>query len=209
MKNTDNDLPGVFPSGTGRTSGMIKHNLAFEYFVNKNYTSRLKGTYTIDGNKEAISFIIFETVTCFDLSFDLYETQAIIKHKVIQEYGENWYTDNAEAINFIIENEYADFGDRPTPNVCTFSKEQFADYVKRKELFLNQCPSCNGKATIIGIHTKLKEGAIIDSVGCEKCNLFVERELKLLSNPYKLFSKRTKSVVDVMKVWNSLTKQES
>ena len=186
---------------------MQKNTLIFEDFVSK-YQRRLKGTFIMEGNTKAISYIIHEIAACLTFSFNLYEAQTIIKSRAIQEYGEEWYPANAEAINFIIEDEYADYsGQEPPLDTRLLSKEEFASYIECKELLLNNCPSCGGKAKVVGVYAT-KNGVIIDCVGCQECHLFVERELKLSNEPNKLFSKRTKSVVDVMKVWNSLTKQE-
>ena len=69
---------------------------------------------------------------------------------------------------------------------------------------LEPCPLCKGIAEIIAFHTTLKE-IIIDEIGCPKCNLSITRKIHLQTNSNKFFSKRKKSIVNVIQKWNHRT----
>ena len=80
------------------------------------------------------------------------------------------------------------------------TKVEIDDEVNKISNSLELCPICKGKAEILAMHTTLKE-VIIDSIGCQKCHLTIEREWRFAKSD-KLFAKRTKTIVNPVHIWN-------
>lgn len=57
----------------------------------------------------------------------LYQSQEEIKEVIIKDNGEDYYINNGDAINFIIENEYSNFERK---NNFIFDKKQEQDFEK-------------------------------------------------------------------------------
>ena len=69
----------------------------------------LSGHVRVHGNKTVIDNIIKMTRLYIGIGKGLYETQELLKQVLTDRYGEQWYEDSGDAINYIIENEYAAF----------------------------------------------------------------------------------------------------
>lgn len=54
------------------------------------------------------------------------------------------------------------------------TKIEIDDALNKISASLKPCPICKGKAEILEMHTTLKE-VVIDSIGCRKCHLTVEK----------------------------------
>lgn len=67
----------------------------------------LSGLVRIQGNKAAIDDVVKSVRKRIDEGKELYETEDLLKLELIEKYGEAWFDDNGEAINFIVENEYS------------------------------------------------------------------------------------------------------
>lgn len=67
----------------------------------------LSGHVRVHGNKTVIDNIIKMTRLYIGIGKGLYETQELLKQVLTDRYGELWYEDSGEAINYIIENEYS------------------------------------------------------------------------------------------------------
>ena len=65
---------------------------------------------------------------------------------------------------------------------------------------MEPCPICKGQAEILAMHTTLKE-VVIDSIGCRKCHLAVERKWCFAKSD-KLFVKHTTTIVNPIHIWN-------
>ncbi len=61
----------------------------------------------IMGNIELADKIKEMAKACLEQGKDLYEAQEELKTLLIKESGLEWYEKSGEAVNFIIENEYA------------------------------------------------------------------------------------------------------
>lgn len=55
------------------------------------------------------------------------------------------------------------------------TKIEIDDALIKISASLEPCPICKGKAEILAMHATLKE-VVIDSIGCRKCHLAVERK---------------------------------
>lgn len=67
----------------------------------------LSGLVRIQGNKVAIDDVVKSVRKRIDEGKGLYETEDLLKLELIEKYGKEWFDDNGEAINFIVENEYS------------------------------------------------------------------------------------------------------
>lgn len=65
------------------------------------------------------------------------------------------------------------------------TKNEIDDALDKISASLEPCPICKGKAEILAMHATLKE-VVIDSIGCRKCHLAVERKWRLAESD-KLF----------------------
>lgn len=74
------------------------------------------------------------------------------------------------------------------------------DALNKISASLKPCPICKGKAEIFAMHTTLKE-VVINSIGCRKCHLTVERKWRFAKSD-KLFVKRTTTIVNPVHIWN-------
>ena len=74
------------------------------------------------------------------------------------------------------------------------------DTLNKISASLEPCPICKGKAEILAMHATLKE-VVIDSIGCRKCHLTVERKWRLAESD-KLFVKHTATIVNPVHIWN-------
>lgn len=63
---------------------------------------------------------------------NLYQSQESIKAILIKEYGDEWYDKSGEAINYIIENEYANIERKKSP---IFDKKQYEYDMKHGVLY--------------------------------------------------------------------------
>lgn len=80
------------------------------------------------------------------------------------------------------------------------TKIEIDDTLNKISTSLEPCPICKGKAEILAMHTTIKE-VVIDSIGCQKCHLVVEREW-CFAKSTKLFVKRTTTTVNPVHIWN-------
>ena len=64
--------------------------------------------------------------------FDLYEAQDMIRDYCIEIYGESFYYKNAEAIQFIVENEYCHLERKLNP---IFDKFKYEEDIRRGTLY--------------------------------------------------------------------------
>jgi len=71
------------------------------------YESALNARFEIKGSSKAIKFIIREVIDAIENQIDLYQAQECLIKKVKDAFGETWYEENAEAVNFLVENSYA------------------------------------------------------------------------------------------------------
>lgn len=71
-------------------------------------SSHLEGLICkIEGDSFLINSIEQEVKNYISIGKDLYETQEQMKDFLVHKYGEDWYLKSADAINYIIENEYS------------------------------------------------------------------------------------------------------
>lgn len=70
-------------------------------------SSMLEGYVEINGDSVFIESIKKEVSNYIYIGKDLYEAQALMKDFLIHKYGEKWYLESGEAVNYIIENEYS------------------------------------------------------------------------------------------------------
>ena len=80
------------------------------------------------------------------------------------------------------------------------TKTEVTNTINKISNSLKPCPICKGKAEILAMHTTLKE-VIVDSIGCRKCHLIVERKWSEAKSD-KLFAKRTTTIVNPVHIWN-------
>ncbi len=80
------------------------------------------------------------------------------------------------------------------------TKIEIDDALIKISASLEPCPICKGKAEILAMYATLKE-VVIDSIGCRKCQLAVERKWRLAESD-KLFVKRTTTIVNPVHIWN-------
>ena len=80
------------------------------------------------------------------------------------------------------------------------TKIEINDALNKISASLEPCPICKGKAEILAMHTTLKE-VVIDTIGCRKCHLAVEREWRFAKSD-KLFVKHTTTIVNPVHIWN-------
>lgn len=80
------------------------------------------------------------------------------------------------------------------------TKIEIDDALDKISASLEPCPICKEKAEILATHATLKE-VVIDSIGCRKCHLTVERKWRLAESD-KLFVKRTTTIVNPVHIWN-------
>lgn len=80
------------------------------------------------------------------------------------------------------------------------TKIEINDTLNKISASLEPCPICKGKAEILAMHATLKE-VVIDSIGCRKCHLTVERKWRLAESD-KLFVKHTATIVNPVHIWN-------
>lgn len=87
-------------------------------------------------------------------------------------------------------------------NSRSADKSIYDQQIKEIEQLLEPCPLCKDKAEVLAVLIESK-GLIIDAVGCFKCHLVVERKWDIpIDNTPKLFSKWSKSEIDVVEIWN-------
>lgn len=96
------------------------------------------------------------------------------------------------------------FKKQPKGNGCfAFDEEVVA--IKRT---LNPCPVCGEEAEILAVHKGMHK-LTIERAGCVHCHLVVERQWDVISEQSpKLLSKRFKSEVNVVEMWNRLAWKE-
>lgn len=63
--------------------------------------------YRLHGDASLINEIKKAACACINDGFSLYEAQGTIVNSLAEKYGNHWYQKSAEAVNYIIENEYA------------------------------------------------------------------------------------------------------
>lgn len=80
------------------------------------------------------------------------------------------------------------------------TKIEIDDALDKISASLESCPICKRKAEILAMHATLKE-VVIDSIGCRKCHLAVERKWHLAESD-KLFVKRTTTIINPVHIWN-------
>jgi len=75
-------------------------------FMPVTYPDILSNKVQIKGNFKACDYIVQKTKNCISKGIALYQAQQIVIDMVKEKYGVNWYQDSADAVNFLIENEY-------------------------------------------------------------------------------------------------------
>ena len=70
--------------------------------------SMIPETYRLNGNQKIINEIINLSQTNIRKNVDLYKAMDTIKAHLKDKYGEKWFYDSIEAVEFIIENTYCD-----------------------------------------------------------------------------------------------------
>ena len=96
------------------------------------HESTLNVRFEIEGNSKAIKFIIREVKEAIENQKDLYQAQESIILKVKDSFGESWYEKNAEAVNFLIENNYANALRKEQP---FYDAEELYEYNHRTVLY--------------------------------------------------------------------------
>lgn len=71
-------------------------------------TSFVSGMYQIHGNRKIENEIRTMSDNGIHDGIDLYKCQERVKEYLNKKYGETWYEKSAEAVQFIIENTYAE-----------------------------------------------------------------------------------------------------
>lgn len=69
---------------------------------------------------------------CINEGKDLYHVQEEIKTLLIKDFGLNWYEKSGEAVNFIIENEYAH---KERASLPAFDMKQYESDTKRGVMY--------------------------------------------------------------------------
>lgn len=94
--------------------------------------SLVSGSTKIMGNLELANKIEKLTREYITQGKNLYQSQESIKAILIKEYGDEWYNKSGEAINYIIENEYANIERKKSP---IFDKKQYEYDMKHGVLY--------------------------------------------------------------------------
>ena len=71
------------------------------------FTSLMDNKIRIMGNVEYANKIAEMTKKYLRQGLNLYDTQEKIRNHIFEKLGVDWYEKSGEAVNFIIENEYA------------------------------------------------------------------------------------------------------
>ena len=96
------------------------------------HESSLNTRFKIEGNSKAINFITREVIDAIENQMDLYQAQESVIKKVKDAFGESWYEENAEAVNFLIENNYANALRKEQP---FYDAEELYEYNHRTALY--------------------------------------------------------------------------
>lgn len=103
--------------------------------VAPNYTyslSLVDNRTSLQGNIELAHKIEKMAQTFIERGKDLYQAQDEIKSLLIKDFGCEWYEKSGEAVNFIIENEYAHDERESIP---LFDARAYEEDIKRNVLY--------------------------------------------------------------------------
>lgn len=100
--------------------------------VGPEYISLVENKTKVMGNIELANQIA--KIVRFYISHgkDLYETQSKIKTALVNKFGIDWYEKSGEAINFIIENEFAH---KERENLPFFDNRQYEANMKNGVMY--------------------------------------------------------------------------